>query len=389
MAEQKSRPRIVIIGAGATGRGQIGRLAHQAGFALAFIERRKDLVDILRSAGKYTVGLAGQTIREVGVGGFEMIHSDELFKCMPAIAQADIIATAVLPTNLEAVAPLLAKGLGLRRQRNIDWPLNVIACENMERSSSTLRDLVLRHTPKFDWGWVDANVGFPDAMVACLVPWPKDPLYLMAEAVQEWSVDARGVKYPIPELSGLTLSANQEAALERKLFIKNTGHFAIGILGYLKGYPLMHEAARDPEIFALADAATKESAAAVAGKHGFNSHETEEYRRTFMEQMLSPFLPDEIGRVIRELGRKLAREERLVGPALVCLEQGREPRALAQVIARAFQVKNPEDPQTLGLRADLAAFGLEQTVAAVCGIPAGHPLVKLILAMSGGGAGVS
>ncbi len=384
MAEQKSRPKMVIIGAGATGRGQIGRLAHQAGFALTFIERQKDLVDILRSAGRYTVGLAGQRIEEVKIAGFEVVHADELFKCMPAIAKADIVATAVLPTNLETVAPLLAKGLGLRLQQSIDRPLNVIACENMERSSSTLREMVLRHTPKFDWGWVDANVGFPDAMVACLVPWPKDPLYLLAEAVQEWSVDACGVKRPIPELSGLTLSANQEAALERKLFIKNTGHLVIGILGYLKGYPLMHEAARDPEIFALADAATIESAAAVARKHSFDVSDTEEYRRTFLEQMRSPFLPDEIGRVIRELGRKLAREERLVGPALLCLEQGREPRALAQVIARAFQVKNPGDPQTLGVRADLAAFGLEQTVAAVCGIPAGHPLTKLILAMSGG-----
>jgi mannitol-1-phosphate 5-dehydrogenase len=388
MAEQKDSPRIVIIGAGATGRGQIGRLAYQAGFALTFIERRKDLVDVLHSTGKYTVGLAGRTIEEVEIDGFEVIHTDELFRCMPAVARADIIATAVLPTNLEAVAPLLAKGLGLRRQQDIDRPLNVIACENMERSSRTLRDMVLRHTPKFDWGWVDARVGFPDAMVACLVPWPKDPLYLMAEAIQEWSVDARGVKPPIPELPGMTLSANQEAALERKLFIKNTGHFATGILGHLKGFQLMHEAARDPEIFALADAATQESAAAVVGKHGFDPHETEEYRRTFMEQMRSSFLPDEVGRVIRELGRKLGREERLVGPALVCLEQGREPRALAEVIARAFQVKNPEDPQTLGLRADLAALGLAQTIAAVCGIPASHPLSKLILAMSDASLGI-
>ena len=388
MADETNRPSIVIFGAGATGRGQIGRLASQAGFAITFIERRKDLVETLRSAGRYTVALAGRSIEEVEIKGFEVVHTDELFKCLPAIARADIIATAVLPTNLESVAPLLAKGLGLRRQQNIDRALNVIACENMERSSSTLRDVVLRHTPKFDWGWVDAHVGFPDAMVACLVPWPKDPLYLLAEAVQEWSVDARGVKHPIPALPGMTLSDNQEAALERKLYIKNTGHFAIGILGHLKGYALMHQAAQDPKIYALADAATRESAAAVAGKHGFDPQEIEEYRRSFLEQMRSPYLPDEIGRVIRELGRKLAREERLVGPALVSLELGREPRALAQVIARAFQVKNPEDPQTLGIQADLAALGLGQTMAAVCGIPAGHPLSKLILAISQAGPGI-
>jgi len=237
MDDNATRPRIVIIGAGATGRGQIGQLAHDAGWAITFIERRKDIVALLKSANRYRVRLAGENIREIEVSGFEILHADEVEACADAIAQADIVATAVLPTNLESTVPTLAAGLAHRQKRRVARPLNIIACENMERSSSTLRSYLQTGAPDLDWDFINEHVGFPDAMVARAVPVPKDdPLVLLAEATQEWSVDATGVKEPMPRIEGMTLSANQNAALARKLYIKNTGHFAIGVLGYLKGY---------------------------------------------------------------------------------------------------------------------------------------------------------
>lgn len=380
MSEERGQPKIVIIGAGATGRGQIGRLAYQAGFAVTFIERKRDLTVLLKSAGKYIVGLAGEPVREIAVNDFKIVPSQEIKNCARAIAEADIVATAVLPTNLESAAPTLAAGFAQRQAEGNAVPLNVIACENMERSSSTLRGHIRAFAPNLDWKWVDEHVGFPDSMVACLIPQPADPLFLLSEPVQEWSVDGQAVKRPMPELEGMTLAANQGAALERKFYIKNTGHFAMGIAGYLRGHRLMHEAAGDPEVFALAEAVTKESAAAVVGRHGLDSRQTEEYREGFLEALRSPLLPDEVTRVIRELKRKLSREERLVGPAVLSLEQGREPRALAETIARAFTLANPRDPQSGEVQALLDSKGIAGAVTAVCGVPLGHPLTNLVSA---------
>ena len=39
--------RIVIIGAGATGRGQLGQVAYSAGWGVTYIERERALVDVL------------------------------------------------------------------------------------------------------------------------------------------------------------------------------------------------------------------------------------------------------------------------------------------------------------------------------------------------------
>jgi mannitol-1-phosphate 5-dehydrogenase len=366
--------RIVIIGAGATGRGQLGQVAYSADWAVAYIERDRALVDALKRSGRFRVGLAGEKVVDLEVSGFQVFHTSEEGGSQ-AIADADILATAVLPTNLQSTVPTIAAGLKLRRALAVAKPLNVIACENMERSSSTLKGYLKAGAPDLDWAWLEQHVGFPDAMVARAVPVPKDnPLYLMAEVTQEWSVDLKGLREPMPRLEGMTLSENQAAALERKLYIKNTGHFSIGILGFRKGYALMDQAARDREIFELVDQATRESAWAVATKHGFDRAWLEDYRATFLEAMKSPFLPDEVSRVIREPMRKLTREERLVGPAMLACELGGKYQALAKMIAIALTLDNAGDAQCRELRARLAGEGPKKTVAAVCGVPEGHPL---------------
>lgn len=379
MTAQESKPGIVIIGAGATGRGHIGQLAHDGGFAVTFIDIKPGLVERLRSSGKYKIGLAGEKIVEIEVSGFNVLHTDQVDECAEAIANADIVATAVIPTNLRSTVSTLSAGIELRRTLSIDKPLNIIACENMERSSTTLRRYLKEDAAWLNWDWIDTYVGFPDSMVARAVPVPKEnPLYLISEATQEWSVDATGIIDPMPHLEGMTLSPNQTAALERKLYIKNTGHMAIGVYGFLSGYTLMDQAARDSRIFDLVDAATRESAAAVIKKHGFDPRFTEDYRAGFLEAMRSPFLPDEIIRVVREPMRKLGREERLVGPAMLCCDQGDSPCALAHVISKTMRLEVPGDTDSAELRDRLTTQGMDAVLESVCEIPVAHPLAQLI-----------
>ena len=48
--------RMVIIGAGATGRGQIGQVAYSAGWTVTYLERERGLVNILKRSGRFKVG---------------------------------------------------------------------------------------------------------------------------------------------------------------------------------------------------------------------------------------------------------------------------------------------------------------------------------------------
>src|SRR5512136_1144045 len=123
--------RIVIIGAGTTGRGQIGQIAYSAGWAVTYLERERKLVDILKRAGRFRVGLAGEKVIDLEVSNFQVFHTSDK-RGRQAIADSDILATAVRPTNLEATVPAIAEGLKLRQSLSVAKPLNVIACENME-----------------------------------------------------------------------------------------------------------------------------------------------------------------------------------------------------------------------------------------------------------------
>ena len=52
--------KIVIFGAGATGRGHVGLLAWQAGYEIVFVDRNPELVKALKESGGYRVRLYGE-----------------------------------------------------------------------------------------------------------------------------------------------------------------------------------------------------------------------------------------------------------------------------------------------------------------------------------------
>ena len=64
--------KIVVFGAGATGRGHVGLLAWQAGYEIVFVDINPKLVQTLEKSGEYRVRLYGQDMREVSVTGYRV-----------------------------------------------------------------------------------------------------------------------------------------------------------------------------------------------------------------------------------------------------------------------------------------------------------------------------
>jgi 3-hydroxyacyl-CoA dehydrogenase len=112
--------KVVLFGAGATGRGHVGLLAWQAGYELVLVDNKPALVETLRKAGQYTVRLFGgskstggkaqpenaatQTagFQEVTVSGFKVYHAMEREAIAGEIISADLVLTAVFDQNLPA-----------------------------------------------------------------------------------------------------------------------------------------------------------------------------------------------------------------------------------------------------------------------------------------------
>lgn len=316
------KPKVVVFGAGATGRGHVGLLAWQAGADLVFVDKKPKLVEALKLHGHYIVRLYGDPYEEVEVRGYRVFHSEERQAVAREIVEAVAVLTAVFDPNLPDVAQTLALAVSDCRRAGRTAPLNCIACENMMDSSSTLGAHVRSFLRDEDIDYCLSYWGFPDCMISRVVPMPEpDPMVILTENYNEWTARAEAFRGDKPSvLTALELVDNQTARLERKLFIHNGGHAVCGYIGYHRGHQYIHEAVHDPVVAQHVLGALDELGEVVRVKHGFMSESIDAYKKDLVRRGSVPELKDEIRRVVRDPLRKLSPRERLVAPALLAVQ---------------------------------------------------------------------
>ena len=372
---------VVVVGAGATGRGHVGQLASESGYRLVLLDKDEALCRALAASGSYTVKLVSVHTRTVTVSGYSIFHTSELDAFYPLFRDASIIFTAVCPGNLPDAADSL-RGLFARWLREDDGThfKNVLCCENMNRSSSTFREMLLSGFPEELRGRLETQVGFADTMVARVVAKPSNPLELLGEEYSEWTADRAALRGPeMPAVRTLELVDDQQRFLQRKLYIHNAGHATLGYLGFLKGYTYIHEAAQDPEIMLVCKKAIEESGWAIEKEYGFPADVIARYRDALTDKCTSSELPDEILRVVREPLRKLGPEERFFGPIGLMLKHGRQPEYLLYGVCAALLAKIPSDVQSEEIAALLESYG-PSCLIQITGAPMSDALISRVTA---------
>lgn len=371
--------KIVVFGAGATGRGHVGLLAWQAGFEVVFVDKKAELVESLCRQGRYTVRLYGEKAQEIVVSGYRAYRHLERQAIAEEIRDATLVLTAVFDQNLPDAARTIAQGISACARAGRTRPLNCIACENMMDSSSRLGEEVRALLAGDDLAWCHQRVGFPDCMISRVVPRPEpDPLVIVAEDYNEWTARAEAFRGPKPSLAVLELTDQQSARLERKLFIHNGGHAVCGYIGFHRGHRYIHEAVADPVVAEHVLGALDELGAVVQRKWGFSPDSIGRYKQDLCRRGAVPEMRDEILRVVRDPIRKLSPRQRLVAPAQLALEYGLPRRWIVRGIVAALRYRHPQDPQSVELAEQLAAEGLPHVLERVCGLGPESPLTAEI-----------
>lgn len=372
--------KIVVFGAGATGRGHVGLLAWEAGYQIVFVDKNRDLVDALRRSGRYTVTLYGGKPREIAVTPYRVYHHLQRQAIAEELRDAVLALTAVFDQNLSDVAETIALAASVCRQAGRNTPLNCVACENMMDSSSTLGRHVRELLGGKDLHWCRRHVGFPDCMISRVVPRPEpDPLVIIAEDYNEWTARAEAFRGPKPvNLKALELVDNQSARLERKLFVHNGGHAVCGYVGFHRGHQYIHEAVADPVVAEHVLGALDELGEVVRRKHGFPAEAIETYKRDLCVRGAVPEMRDSILRVVRDPLRKLSCRERLVAPAKLAVEYGLPRNWIVKGIVAALKYDHPADPQSITLAQRLSQEGLRSVLEDVSAIGPNSPLADEI-----------
>ena len=371
----------VHFGAGNIGRGFIGQLLHKSGYHVTFVDVNDELVQDINALGKYTIEIVSDTPSREIIDNVAAINSDtHLDDLIDAIAEADIVTTAIGPNILKFIAPNIAKGLTARVAKN-SAPLNVIACENMVGGTTVLKNFVYEHLEDGVKAKVDELIGFPDAAVDRIVPIQnnEEKLLVQVEPFCEWDVDATGVKGERPEIEGLTWVDDLSAYIERKLFTLNTGHASVAYLAYQKGLKDIYSAMQDENIVKLAREVWSETSELLIKKHGFKPEVHQAYVEKIESRFKNPHISDDVTRVARGPVRKLGAKDRLVAPATQLLAMGRKPEALATVIAAALHFDFAEDQEAVEVQGYVKEHGLEEALAHFTGLEKGSELFNLVL----------
>ncbi|MBW8871315.1 MAG: mannitol-1-phosphate 5-dehydrogenase [Leifsonia sp.] len=367
----------VHFGAGNIGRGFVGLLLHEAGYEVVFADVNAELIDALAAADSYRVELVGEESETRTVTGFRAINSATDEDALVAeIASADVVTTAVGPRILRFVAPVIARGLAARAD---DAPrLAVMACENAIGASDLLAAELMDGLPDDDTReTLAARAVFANTAVDRIVPAQAADagVDVTVETFYEWVVDRTPFAGHEPRIPGAHFVDSLGPYIERKLFTVNTGHATVAYTGFLHGATTISEAVAIPAVREAAEAALRETSAALTAKHGLPEEELAAYREKILGRFANTYLVDEVTRVGREPIRKLGRNDRFIGPASDYAEYvGGIPSALIAAVGAALHFDVPEDSQSVELRRLLDEADAAAIVEEVMGVEPGEPL---------------
>ena len=356
----------IQFGAGNIGRGFIGALLSKAGYHVVFADVNTEIINKINSDKKYTIHVMDTICSEEEISNISGVisTSDEIYK---EIVEGEIITTAVGPVVLPRIAPTIAKGIALRKEKGIKTYLNIIACENAIKASSQLEEEVKKYLNEEEIEYLKEFVGFPNCSVDRIVPPVKSEniLDVVVENYYEWNVEKSAFKGEIPKIEGMNLVDNLMAYIERKLFTLNTGHAITAYFGYLKGYETIEESIKDEVIYGFVKNAMIESGKGLIAKYNFDEEAHYKYIDKIIDRFKNPYLKDDVARVVREPLRKLNENDRLIKPLITARGFNINTDNLLLGVGAALHYDNKEDSQSVQLQSLINEKGIKASLAEI------------------------
>nr|WP_242529610.1 mannitol-1-phosphate 5-dehydrogenase [Priestia flexa] len=369
---------VVHFGAGNIGRGFIGSLFAQSGYHVTFVDIAQTVIDKLNEGKGYHVKTAAENAEVIevnNVSGLNNMTQEE--EVLDALKTATYITTAIGPTILPRIAPLIAKGLAARVKEN-DEKVYVIACENQISATELLKGYILENLDEETKEELSKKVSFFNSAVDRIVPIQSNPdsIDVLVEPYYEWVVETTE---DIPTVEGMKIVPDLAPFIERKLFTVNTGHAVIAYLGYLQGKETIHQTLEDAEIYEQVQKTLKETGAYLVQRYGLDQGEHEAYIKKIIERFKNAYLNDSVNRVGRSPIRKLGSQDRLVRPAVEAKQAGLPYANLAKAIAAALLFNPSEDEEAVQLQTMLEEHGILYVLSKVSDLHENDDLTQEII----------
>ena len=373
--------RAVMYGGGNIGRGFIGQLLSQSGYEVTFVDVVDAVVDTLNRDHKYQVRiLSNEGHKDVDVNNVSAVNGKNVEAVADAIANADIMATAVGARILPFIVPNIVAGLRKRWAMG-KASLNIIICENLMDANKVLEGMLKEQLTDEEKVTFDETVGLVEASIGRMVPVQTeemkdgDPMRVCVESYGFLPVDKAAFKGEIPQITNMIPFEPFDFYIKRKLYIHNLGHAICAYLGDLLGLAYIYEAIDVADIRVIVQNAMLESAMALSKTYGVQLNQIICHIDDLLYRFTNQALKDTCARVGGDPSRKLSAQDRLIGSSKLVLKSGDTPAYIA--IGAAAGLKRLLDEQ--GMEHNIKNAG--KVLLETSGLPEDAPLYSIVVKM--------
>ncbi len=381
---------LVLIGAGKIGRGYMADIFNRAGYQLTFLEYSDALVKALNKQGYYTVFMNSSddkdskpTLTKFRIGGYKAYCTEtQRQQCLDALAETNYATIHVYPGACESIGHMLGDAIKQRVARNNAEPLDIFMCVNFQGPAKIFKAYAKeRLTTEEEKGYLEEKVGFVETMIFRSGENPaqemlaEDPLCVSVSNTTNWPVDKDAFKGTPPEGVEMNLMGNFEARLVHKIWSGNMTHCSAAYYGKQRGYTYHYESELDPYIHKCSVLAKREADHGICAEYNVSVEEINTgYKKTPSRVDFSKVDTknrDTLNRIGADPKRKLGRNGRFVGPALLAIKHGKVPFFLTRGAAMGFYFVNPEDAAAVEIQDFIRENGIEKAILKYCQLDPG------------------
>ena len=313
--------RVVIIGAGGSGRGFIARLLSEEAVELCFVDRDRELIEALRRSRQYRIQVGAKEPQTV-IQGYEAFASEER-EAVERTAQADFIFTAVGEEHLGELTPFL-EAARERRGR----PLQIVACENGIAPKTVFRKALKGSRAE------DSRI--TQGVIFCTsIPRTKGSLDIVSEDYPELPYDIDENLFRLP-FAYFPATPHLDRLLQRKIYTYNCLSACISYLGAYLKYDIYADAANDTLIRRFCALLLTGLNRTLCTSMDVAPADQQEFSKRALRKFSNPDISDTIQKNARSAVRKLSPTERIMGPMHLMEQQGEDTFVLRLVAAAAL-----------------------------------------------------
>ena len=342
--------KIIVIGAGKTGRGFIARLLQEAGKEIILVDKNVDLVNQLNEQKEFEVRFFGGVREAFKVNNFTA-YTWETEGLRDVFAnESELIFVSVGGQNLKEVGAELS---GILTE---DKHYYIVTAENASKPSVTLKEAIGKE-----------NISVSESTVFCTTI-EDEGIHINSENYPYLQCNAELLDGYVPDAKTIKVISNFSDFLTRKLYTYNAASCVIAYLGWKKGYSNYADAANDEEILALLDKNYEVTNRVLCKEFGYEPEDQKEFAQLSKNKFCDRTIVDTVARNARDPQRKLAAEERIMGPIKLMYKYGEDTSVLEKTAAAAIEYDNDGEDAWKKIKQEKT---VEEILTDICGLEEG------------------